>query len=317
MPKLQKASGSAYRLDTIPGADTTGTEGKDVVIVSSKPGQPEVKLDAEGNELVETGTSTIPHFPRRISLPTTTSEVLPGAAPGENEEYSLLGLGIRTVSFLSIQVYVLGVYVRTTDLARLQAAFVKHINPIGSSLIPGEKAELRKQLLDGETSADLWEKILREASVKSAVRIVPTRNTDFGHLRDGWVRGITNRTQEAARHVQSTEYDDETFGEAMKSFKALFQGRGKAPKGSEVLLMRDHKGKLSVAYGESETKPSDGEMKGKEQLGGIEDERISRLVWLGYLGGKNVSSESARKNIVDGVMELVERPVGTVGVAIS
>ncbi|KAI9724645.1 MAG: Altered inheritance of mitochondria protein 18 mitochondrial [Chrysothrix sp. TS-e1954] len=320
VPKLKSRmmeSQRVHRLDTQPGTDAASMEGKDVVVVSTKPGQPEIKLDAEGNELVETGTSTIPHFPRTISLPTTTSEVLPGAAPGENEGYSLLGLGIRTVSFLSIQVYVLGFYVRTTDLARLQAAFVKHINPIGSSLITGEKAELRKQLLEGETSGDLWDKILRETGVKSVVRITPTRNTDFSHLRDGWVRGITSRTQEAARRNEGAQFDDEAFGESMKKFKALFGGRGKAPKGSEVLLMRDSRGRLSVAYGQSENKPSEGEMKGKEQMGGIEDERISRLVWLGYLGGKNVSSESAQKNIVNGVMELVERPVGTVGVAVT
>ncbi|KAL8948839.1 MAG: hypothetical protein Q9222_004998 [Ikaeria aurantiellina] len=52
-----------------------------------------------------------------------------------------------------------------------------------------------------------------------------------------------------------------------------------------------------------------GEMK---FLGGLEDERISRLVWLGYLAGGNVASEEARKSVVDGVMEIVERPIGTV-----
>ena len=41
-------------------------------------------------------------------------------------------------------------------------------------------------------------------------------------------------------------------------------------------------------------------------MGGVGDERIARLVWLGYLGGKNVSSESARKGVVDGLVHLVE-----------
>lgn len=47
-------------------------------------------------------------------------------------------------------------------------------------------------------------------------------------------------------------------------------------------------------------------------LGGVNDERISRLVWMGYLAGENIASEDARQSVVDGVMDLVERPIGTV-----
>ena len=52
-------------------------------------------------------------------------------------------------------------------------------------------------------------------------------------------------------------------------------------------------------------------------LGSVEDERISRLIWLGYLGGKSVSSEAARKEIIDGIMALVERPVGTAAARVT
>jgi hypothetical protein len=47
-------------------------------------------------------------------------------------------------------------------------------------------------------------------------------------------------------------------------------------------------------------------------MGRVVDERVSRLVWLNYLAGKTVSSEGARQSIVDGLMAIVERPVGTV-----
>lgn len=300
--------GSSERLDAGPGRTLAG----EAVIVQSKPGNPDIKLDEAGNEFVQTGTSTIPHFPRFIQLP--SSSPLPSATTdvsSSEEQYSLLGLGIRTVSFLSIQVYVLGLYVRTADLDRLQAAFVKHVNPGGSSLIPSEKTELREQLLDAGASLEVWDKVLREANIRSAVRIVPTRNTDFAHLRDGWVRGITARTQEAAR-AGSKEYEDEAFGTAVKDFKALFGGRGKAPKGSVLTLTRDERGVLGAVY-ETEKKKEEAQAAPREVMGKIAEERISRLVWLGYLGGKTVSSEDARKNIVQGVMELVERPVGTVG----
>jgi hypothetical protein len=47
-------------------------------------------------------------------------------------------------------------------------------------------------------------------------------------------------------------------------------------------------------------------------LGGVHDERLSRAVWLNYLAGKTVASEGARKSIIEGIMEFVERPVGAV-----
>jgi len=314
------------RLDAPPASGLEHVEGRPVV-VKSKPGQPEIKLDEFGHELVPTGTSTIPFFPRNIRVPVTlmhpsstpSNSTDPAATPvsstpGEGaqsseEEYTLLGLGIRTVSFLSIQVYVLGIYIRTSDLGTLQEAFIKHArsNPSSSSLIPSEKEALQASLLDPAQSLQIWETILKETGTRSCVRIVPTRGTDFNHLRDGWVRGITARTQELARSGAATsrEYEDESFGEAMKAFQALLSGRGKAPKGSTVLLTRDESGRLGVVYDHAGV---------KEVLGGVEDERVARQVWLGYLGGKNVSSEGARKSVVEGVGELVARPMGTVGV---
>ncbi|KAL9051251.1 MAG: hypothetical protein Q9162_006140 [Coniocarpon cinnabarinum] len=307
-----------------------------VHVVGQKPGVPGVALDEYGNELVETGNSTIPYFPKTIRLPTTpsqesarTSDTLPAAASAnagrEDEEYSLLGHGIRTVSFLRIQVYYLGVYVRTSDLPELQRRFVSQANASATSLIPAEKQALREKLLSLEKSQEVWDAVLRGEGIKSAVRIVPVKNTDFNHLRDGWVRGITGRTQEAtARALKEGntgpgEYDDERFGQAIGDFKGLFGGRGKAPVGSVVIMAREGDGTLSLAYQHalSDEEKKKGVAVPREEIGKIHDERIGRLVWLGYLGGTNVSSEAARKSVVDGVMELVERPVGTVGIGIS
>jgi len=254
-------------------------------------------------ELIPTGTSGVPHFPKTIFLP---------SSDGQDEEYKLLGLGIRTVSFLNIQVYVVGLYVQKDSLAALQADLVKNVNPLASALIPGEKESLRAGLLDAERSYEIWDTLLKKkgGELKTVWRIVPVRNTDFQHLRDGWVRGITVKTQ-AASLRQEKEFDDETFAVAMREFKALFGGKGRAPKGSVVLLKRDMDGRLTVLFQEK-----DGQRE-VINFGVIGDERIARLIWLGYLGGKNVSSEGARKGIVDGIMELVERPIGSIETKVS
>jgi hypothetical protein len=280
-------------------------QGKEVIVAPG--GQKLLAHDGktgEDIELVETGTSTIPHFPKTIQVPSTSG------ANDDDTEYTLLGLGIRTVSFLSVQVYVVGLYIQTSSLATLQSKLIKRVNPLASSLVSTEKDELRTLLLDGDSSYELWDSILSDKSsgIKTAVRVVPTRNTDFGHLRDGWVRGITARTQLAQKKGDTT-FQDETFGTAMKDFKAMMQGKGSAPTGSVILLTRDGDGTLGVLYQDK---------KGKiEDFGTLRDERIARLMWLGYLGGKTVSSEGARQGVVDGIIEVVSRPLGSVETKVS
>ena len=136
----------------------------------------------------------------------------------------------------------------------------------------------------------------------------------------------------------------------MRDFKALFGGKGRAPKGSVMVLARDADGKLEILMKQDQEREHEqqqrqqGDKIGHDvraeprdavsssssssnnsissssstaaerytSLGAVTDERISRLIVMGYLAGKDVSSEGARRDIVDGVMGLVERPAGTI-----
>ena len=180
-------------------------------------------------------------------------------------------------------------------------------DPVATTLVPGEKGALREALMDGDKSEDIWNAVLEDGGIRSVFRIVPTRNTDFSHLKDGFVRQVTGKTQHFSSRRSDQSFGDESFGQSMNLFKDLFGAapRKQLPKGEILLLTRDAKGKLGAWYEDP---------KGARTRFGpvIDDERISRLVWLQYLSGKNPSSPGARKSIVDGVMEYVERPVGTV-----
>ncbi|KAK3984749.1 chalcone-flavanone isomerase-domain-containing protein [Cladorrhinum sp. PSN332] len=275
----------------------------------SAPGAADRKVvlhDEEGREIVPTGNSTVPTFPRTIDLPSYTSPlstepVSPGVTSSvpPTTEYTLVGLGLRTVTFIGIQVYVVGYYVATSDIAPLQSALIKKVNPIATTLVPGERDELRAELLDPEQSGQVWDELLAKGiPARSAFRVIPVRDTDFHHLRDGFVRAIQDRTKQHA--------NDDSFGEAMRQFRAVFN-RGSVPKRKELLLVRDETGKLSIAYDGTKGKKTD-----RQLVGVVEDERVSRALWLNYLGGKVVASEPARKSIVEGIMEFVERPIGTV-----
>ena len=256
-------------------------------------------------DTVETGTSSVPTFPKMISLPEGNegSDSMP--IQGE-QEYQLVGLGIRTVSFLGIQVYVVGMYIAVPDIATLQERLIRTQDSVATTLVPGEKDKLRESLLDADRSEDIWNEILKDGKIRSVFRIVPTRNTDFSHLKDGFLRQLTAKTQHFSASKNDQSFSDEAFGQSVDEFKALFSlaPRKNLPKGEVLLLSRDAKGRLQAYYED----PAGNRTK----FGNIMDERISRMVWLQYLSGKTPSSEGARKSVVEGVMEYVERPVGTV-----
>ena len=264
---------------------------------------------------VSTGTSKVPYFPRKIWLPRSGGASEEGKSPAlpagigaaqEEEEYQLLGLGIRTVSFLRIQVYVVGLYVAKGDVGRLQEMLVKaSVGSGASTLVQGEKEDLKKTLLDREGSTKVWSKVLKEGGIRSAVRVVPTRDTNFSHMRDGWIRGIDLRGK-------GKEFEGEDFIMAVDQFKGILGGRGSVGKGKVLLLGRGNNGALR-AWVEEDARGLDTKTGGRMTLlGTVQDERISRLVWMGYLAGQNVASEDARRSVVDGVIGMVERPVGTI-----
>lgn len=320
------------QLDSAGGSALVSAEAKGAKIEVITP----ERTTGRDGEQVPTGTPTVPFFPRKIWLPRSgkvddgKSAALPAGTgiPDEEEEYQLLGLGIRTVSFLSIQVYVVGLYVSHSDLSKLQEKIVHAVAAPGvSTLVQGEKGDLRKKLLDAKGSEAIWSRVLKDAGLKSAIRIVPTRSTSFNHLRDGWIRMIMARRTEA-------ESTDPGFEVSLGLFKTIFGSR-QLKKGKSLLLERGADGSLGAWLEEDDDETTGSgsgsgaagspnhaaaEKKEKENkapsrmvwMGGLPDERISRLVWMGYLAGANVASERARSSVVDGVIELVERPIGTV-----
>ncbi|KAK3326144.1 chalcone-flavanone isomerase-domain-containing protein [Apodospora peruviana] len=306
--KLKQEISKPAKFDSDPSAPGADAADRKVVI-----------HDEDGREIVATGNSTVPTFPRTIELPSYTAPgqaTSPSSDPlqtpalslsGATTEYTLVGLGLRTVTFIGIQVYVVGYYVATADIAALQSALVKTVNPIATTLVAGERDGLRGRLLDPVEGEQTWDELLaRGIPARSAFRVVPVRDTDFHHLRDGFVRAIQGRAGPAAA-------SDEIFGEAMRQFRAIFN-RGSVQKRKELLLVRDEAGKLSIAFddGAKGGKKKEEAAGSRKLIGIVDDERVSRALWLNYLAGKNVASEPARKNIVEGIMEFVERPVGTV-----
>lgn len=238
---------------------------------------------------VSTGCSVVPEFPRNLTIKNSSN------ANSDSTEYQLLGLGVRTVSFLRIQVYVVGIYIALDDISALHNALIKFINPSATTLIPSDKDQLNTMLHDPDISEQIWNSLLGDGVCKMLIRIVPTRNTDFGHLRDAWVRVMTARSQKFG-------WKDISFGDSVADFKRIL-AKGSVPKGKEIILRRDKGGEFDIYCDIG---------KGREKLGSILDERISRSVWLGYLAGKSVACEYAKEAVIASLLKNVETPDGPV-----
>ena len=190
----------------------------------------------------------------------------PASFAGQTEpRLRLVGLGVRTVSFLRVRVYVAALYLDESKLdATLSSATLEQ--HMGS-------------LLDNGTAA--------------VIRIVPVRNTDFNHLRDGFIRALQARLKLALKssHLESGSQAETSFTTAVEQVKQSFP-RGSVPKGSPLdLVVLPAKGsgatKLNFEY--------DGQI-----FGGVESKSgftVARELVLAYFADKGEISAPLKKSV--------------------
>ncbi|KAI5285863.1 Altered inheritance of mitochondria protein 18 mitochondrial [Ascosphaera aggregata] len=294
----------------------------------------------DGVEQVETGNKVVPTLPKILRIPKSLGEpgtldtrepgkkIPQNAGEADTEEYQLLGIGVRYVSFINFHVYVVGMYVATTDLPALQKALLSTaVSPtpdtagaVVTSLVPGEREGLKELLLDAEKGPERWNRLIRDTKIKTIFRIVPTRNTDMAHMRDSWVRSLTAKAQEARTAAAAaaagggnvdddkSEYADPSLQSAIVDLKMMGLGHHKSVrKGEAVMLLRGRTGSLELL-----TQPPNKPTAPLTWLGCVRDERVSRVLWSKYVAGKVVASEEARQSIINGMLDLVKRPTGAV-----
>ncbi|PPQ75468.1 hypothetical protein CVT24_013319 [Panaeolus cyanescens] len=137
---------------------------------------------AGGNVIIDPATSIA--FPETMRIPSSLN--LP--------PLTLVGLGVRTVSFLGIKVYSVGFY---ADLENPKLKVPKDV--------PVEK---KVDLIIENTSC--------------VIRIVPTRSTNYTHLRDAFVRAMNARLSAAIKDQLITEDVAVAASSPIRKLKSLF-----------------------------------------------------------------------------------------------
>lgn len=152
------------------------------------------------------------HLDPDTSIPFPASITPIGSSSGA---LKLVGLGVRTVSFIRVKVYSAGAYFSEKALTSVR----------------GHRELIQEGQGEGLVS------YLLDQPYDVSVRIVPTRNTDHSHLRDGFVRAMLARMKQATSAGQLTDEQAEQAGKDLDHFKGFFPS-GKVSKGKYMLVTR-------------------------------------------------------------------------------
>lgn len=262
-----------------------------------------VKLEAAPASSPATGGLTSVDLSKQIVVDPDTNMSFPLYLPApasfksassckQEPRFRLAGLGVRTVSFLRVKVYVAALYI---DETKLEARLLSQ-QATNTSL-----EETMKSMLDEGSSV--------------IIRIVPVRNTDFNHLRDGFIRALQGRLKKAIKQaqVQSNSPLESEFQRAIQEIKESFP-RGSVPKGSPLDL-------VILPAGETAAKTQrtslvfeyDGKVFGEVKTGAVAkgaDEAsagvdagftVARELVLAYFADQNEISTPFKKSVQQGL----------------
>lgn len=195
-------------------------------------------------------------------------------------DFKMLGSGIRTVTFLKFKVYGIGIYYNKKE--ELQLIKILKQNHMESS-------PLKQQLDDDDQSRAVLDKLI--TNHEYLVRISPVRNTDFNHLKDGFIKSIL-------AHPLTNDHD--RINQGLDELRQVFKGyKGSVPKNHVLLLVIDKQGQLTFKYENPTTKST-------IDMGIIKEPLISKLLLVGYLGHKKPLSEPLRVDCNQRWLELME-----------
>ncbi|KAN0133302.1 Chalcone-flavanone isomerase domain containing protein [Lactarius tabidus] len=193
-----------------------------------------------------------------IEFPTVLRIPSKGALP----PFTLIGLGVRVVSFLKIKVYSVAFY---ADLS----------NP-NLKIPPSASPEEKVQYIVRNTACVL--------------RIVPTRNTSYTHLRDAFVRTLQTR-QRIAQQAGDLSSDEQLALQApISQLKTVFPN---AP------FVKDTP--LDIVLTPPDTKRPRALI--IQDLGAIQNEWVARELILSYFDGQG-NSPALKQSVFDRVAQL-------------
>ncbi|CAK9439024.1 uncharacterized protein LODBEIA_P32480 [Lodderomyces beijingensis] len=230
------------------------------------------------------------------------------------QNFTLLGHGVRSVTFIGFKVYGVAIYIAEADIPkahRILANFASwnpapqtphtSSSPVQSSLVhaltnPAESEAIVESLLD--------------SGVHFLIRLSPVRNTDFSHLKDGFIKSILAHS--SSKNASGDEKS--ALNQGLDQLREIFgKNRGSVPKDDLLVLEQLHDGSLAIAYVGQQKKKKNQEngenvsgARKVREMGTVSGPVVAKTLLLSYLSGSKPLSESLRKSCMEGLAEIAE-----------
>ncbi|KAI8897070.1 chalcone-flavanone isomerase-domain-containing protein [Globomyces pollinis-pini] len=191
--------------------------------------------------------------------------------------YYLAGFGVRQVTFLYVNAYTISLYVSDEVKKRLQSTsrWREEYTPSKWNANGGESNWFLRNLIDMEPST-------------LALQIIPVRDTDGTHLRNGLVRFLTQQFSINRSHLTTEE--QALFHQSIQSFRTAFPSTS-IPQGTRIVFLKN-RDILLIQVGESQ--PTE-----------ITNNYLTKWFFDSYLSGTVPLSDSFSKNVGNGLDSIV------------
>lgn len=238
-----------------------------------------IQDDAEHSVSVD---SSVTPFPTKLGPP-----ALPLSA-----EFTLLGYGFRSVTFLSFKVYALGIYIADQDRHLIPDVLdSKFMSTAFIDTDPSKShSENVKKALDDPTKSTVLIGNVLDSGARMLAKLTPVRNTDFNHLRDGFIRTILN-------HPEAKD-NQERLTAGLEELKKAFTEKGKVAKDDDLLVELQANGSLQFSYFNRK----------KDQvvtMGHVDEPLVGKFLFSQYMSGPKPLSPSARESVATRVAAMV------------
>ncbi|AET39929.1 chalcone isomerase domain-containing protein Ecym_5153 [Eremothecium cymbalariae DBVPG len=206
--------------------------------------------------------------------------------------YTILGYGIRSVTFLKFKVYALGIYACTEDINLIQKVFNSDFlsEVTGIEKTASLKEMAKKALSDPAQSRVLINKVLSNG-MRLVAKIKPIRDTDLNHLKDGLVKSISN-------HPDSKDFRAELKRGLHQLKTTLRKKRGKVPKDDEFIIELQANGNLNFYHYIRKNGVT-------VEIGTVTEPIIGRLLFGQYLSGPRPLSEDTRESVANKIVNML------------
>ena len=232
----------------------------------------------KGNEQVEKEPASGLTFPKAMTLSY-------GDGNSGGRLNTLVGIGIRQVTFMGFNAYAMGLYLDSESLDKIKAQSRWTQEFKAGKLTPSNPE-----------STFFLSSLLQDGQPLTLV-VQTCRTTDAPHLRNGFIKFLTNRLHEEKLPLAEREQ----VLEKLDAFRSDFPA-GSFKQGYRIFATRLSNGHLRMSFPDHPlTDTKTGGSNASERFLLIQDERLSRWFFEGYLRGPRPISPSLLESVSQGL----------------